>query len=130
MPFQACKMLSNAVSFIVKCQIQLDANANVDDEISQERAQCRMVMVQDGPYLSAPEKPLRIMGDSMRTQRGKDLVQDLLTEKELEVSGNPGDRNWKVKMGETHRNTGTAIVLSLFNMFLHQLILNLLTIIL
>ncbi|XP_073243414.1 far upstream element-binding protein 1-like isoform X2 [Porites lutea] len=50
----------------------------------QERAQCRMVMVQDGPYLNAPEKPLRIMGDSMRTQRGKDLVQDLLTEKELE----------------------------------------------
>ncbi|KAJ7370114.1 Far upstream element-binding protein 3 [Desmophyllum pertusum] len=50
----------------------------------QERAQCRMMMVQDGPFLNAPEKPLRIMGDSMRAQRGKDLVQDLLTEKELE----------------------------------------------
>ncbi|XP_078384969.1 far upstream element-binding protein 3-like isoform X1 [Oculina patagonica] len=61
----------------------------------QERAQCRMMMVQDGPYLNAPEKPLRIMGDSMRAQRGRDLVQDLLTEKELEVSGHPGNRNWQ-----------------------------------
>jgi len=60
-----------------------------------------MMMVQDGPYLNAPEKPLRIMGDSMRAQRGRDLVQDLLTEKELEVSGNPTNRNWQVMMGKT-----------------------------
>lgn len=60
-----------------------------------------MMMVQDGPYLNAPEKPLRIMGDSMRAQRGRDLVQDLLTEKELEVSGNPTNKNWKVMMGKT-----------------------------
>lgn len=64
----------------------------------QERAQCRMMMIQDGPYTNAPEKPLRIMGDVMRTQRGQDLVQDLLTEKELEVSGHAGDRNWKQNM--------------------------------
>lgn len=64
----------------------------------QERAQCRMVMIQDGQFLNAPEKPLRIMGDPMRAQRGKDLVQDLLTEKELEVSGQTGERNWKVIM--------------------------------
>ena len=51
-----------------------------------------MMMMQDGPYLNAPEKPLRIMGDAMRTQRGKDLVQDLLIEKELEVSGQKGNR--------------------------------------
>ncbi|KAK3737257.1 hypothetical protein QZH41_019867, partial [Actinostola sp. cb2023] len=50
----------------------------------QERAQCRMVMIQDGPFQNAPEKPLRIMGDPTRCQRGKDLVTDLLTEKELE----------------------------------------------
>ena len=65
----------------------------------QERAQCRMMMIQDGQFLNAPEKPLRIMGDVMRAQRGKDLVQDLLTEKELEVS-QTGDKNWKVIMGE------------------------------
>ncbi|XP_027042393.1 far upstream element-binding protein 3-like isoform X1 [Pocillopora damicornis] len=64
----------------------------------QERAQCRMMMIQDGPYLNAPEKPLRIMGDAMRTQRGKDLVQDLLTEKELEVSGQGTNRNWQQNM--------------------------------
>ncbi|XP_068695100.1 far upstream element-binding protein 3-like isoform X1 [Montipora capricornis] len=64
----------------------------------QERAQCRMVMIQDGQYLNAPEKPLRIMGDPMRAQRGRDLVQDLLTEKELEVSGEAGVRNWKQNM--------------------------------
>lgn len=45
-----------------------------------------MVMIQDGPYQNAPEKPLRIMGDPTRCQRGKDLVTDLLTEKELEVN--------------------------------------------
>jgi far upstream element-binding protein len=44
-----------------------------------------MVMIQDGPFANAPEKPLRIMGDPTRCQRGKDLVTDLLTEKELEV---------------------------------------------
>lgn len=59
-----------------------------------------MMMVQDGPYLNAPEKPLRIMGDSMRAQRGRDLVQDLLTEKELEVSGQAANRNWQVMMGK------------------------------
>ena len=62
-----------------------------------------MMMVQDGPYLNAPEKPLRIMGDSMRAQRGRDLVQDLLTEKELEVSGNPTNRNRQVMMGKTRK---------------------------
>lgn len=59
-----------------------------------------MMMIQDGPYLNAPEKPLRIMGDAMRTQRGKDLVQDLLTEKELEVSGQGTNRNWQVMTGQ------------------------------
>ena len=34
----------------------------------------------------------------MRGQRGRDLVQDRLTEMELEVSGQTGDRNWKVIM--------------------------------
>ena len=49
-----------------------------------------MVTIQDGQFLNAPEKPLHIMGDPMRAQRGRDLVQDLLTKKQLEVSGQPG----------------------------------------
>lgn len=28
----------------------------------QERAGCKMQMIQDGPYSSAPEKPLRMTG--------------------------------------------------------------------
>lgn len=59
-----------------------------------------MVMIQDGQFLNAPEKPLRIMGDPMRAQRGRDLVQDLLTEKELEVSFQSGDKKWKVIISE------------------------------
>ncbi|XP_078604424.1 far upstream element-binding protein 1-like isoform X10 [Branchiostoma floridae x Branchiostoma japonicum] len=51
----------------------------------QERAGVKMVMIQDGPYMNAPEKPLRITGDPQKTQRAKDLVMDLITDKELEV---------------------------------------------
>lgn len=43
----------------------------------QERTQCLMVMIQDGQFLNAPEKPLHIIRDPMRVQRGRDLVQDL-----------------------------------------------------
>eukprot|EP00795_Rhopilema_esculentum_P010731 gene10731-19511_t len=50
----------------------------------QERAGCRMVMIQDGPFQNAPEKPLRITGDPQKCQYGKQMVLDLLTEKELE----------------------------------------------
>ncbi|XP_078685208.1 far upstream element-binding protein 1-like isoform X44 [Branchiostoma floridae x Branchiostoma belcheri] len=50
----------------------------------QERAGVKMVMIQDGPYMNAPEKPLRITGDPQKTQRAKDLVMDLITDKELE----------------------------------------------
>ena len=64
----------------------------------QERAQCCMVMIQDGHFRNAPEKPLHIMRDPMRAQRGRDLVQDLLNEMELEVSGQTGDKNWKALM--------------------------------
>lgn len=78
-----------------------------------------MMMVQDGPYLNAPEKPLRIMGDSMRAQRGRDLVQDLLTEKELEVSGNPTNRNWQVMMGKTGILAIEAPVPLVFNVTVH-----------
>lgn len=53
----------------------------------QERAGCRMVMIQDGQFQQAPEKPLRITGDPQKCQYGKQLVVDLLTEKDLEMEG-------------------------------------------
>ncbi|XP_028407680.1 far upstream element-binding protein 3-like [Dendronephthya gigantea] len=71
----------------------------------QERAQCKMVMVQDGPWLSAPEKPLRITGEQSRCQRGKDLVLDLLTEKELEQIQQKGSDF----MGKQTNEYGTPI---------------------
>jgi len=35
----------------------------------QERAQCHMVMIRDGQFLNAPEKPLGIIKDPMRGER-------------------------------------------------------------
>ena len=37
-----------------------------------------MVMVQDGPWLSAPEKPLRITGEQSRCQVGSIVPNDRL----------------------------------------------------
>lgn len=53
----------------------------------QERAGCKMVLFQDGEYQNAPEKPLRISGEQSKVMYGKQLVSDLLTQKELEAMG-------------------------------------------
>lgn len=44
-----------------------------------------MVMIQDSNIPSAAEKPLRISGDPQKCQRAKEMVLDLLAEKEMEV---------------------------------------------
>lgn len=44
-----------------------------------------MVMIQDSNIPSANEKPLRISGDPQKCQRAKEMVLDLLAEKEMEV---------------------------------------------
>ena len=44
-----------------------------------------MVMIQDSNVPTAVEKPLRISGDAVKCQRAREMVMDLLTEKELEV---------------------------------------------
>ena len=46
-----------------------------------------MVMVQDSNTPSFQEKALRIMGDPMKCQRAREMVMDLITEKELENRG-------------------------------------------
>lgn len=51
----------------------------------QERAGCKMVLFQDGEYANAPEKPLRISGEQSKVFYGQQLVEDLLTSKELEA---------------------------------------------
>lgn len=51
----------------------------------QERSGTRMVVVQDGPQ-QENEKPLRIYGDAQKVEHAKQLVYDLIAEKEMEVS--------------------------------------------
>eukprot|EP00731_Ephydatia_muelleri_P024155 Em0016g426a len=53
----------------------------------QERAGCKMQMIQDGQYASAPEKPLRMTGSRMACQRARDLVMELIEQKEMEARG-------------------------------------------
>ncbi|XP_065917318.1 far upstream element-binding protein 3-like isoform X4 [Dysidea avara] len=53
----------------------------------QERAGCRMQMLQDGVYSTAPEKPLRMTGNPESCRRARELVIELIEQKELE-SGN------------------------------------------
>ncbi|GIY18651.1 hypothetical protein CDAR_11762 [Caerostris darwini] len=50
----------------------------------QERAAVKMVLIQDGPQQSNQEKPLRITGEPDKCEYAKQLVMDLITEKELE----------------------------------------------
>ena len=44
-----------------------------------------MVVVQDGPQ-QENEKPLRIYGDPQKVEHAKQLVYDLIAEKEMEVT--------------------------------------------
>lgn len=48
----------------------------------QERAQCRMFMVQDGEHTSSSEKVLTFQGSKVRVEEGKRLVKEFLDEKE------------------------------------------------
>ncbi|KAL5011503.1 hypothetical protein ScPMuIL_010054 [Solemya velum] len=50
----------------------------------QERAGVKMVMIQDSNVPTSTDKPLRITGEPSKCQRAKEMVMDLLTEKELE----------------------------------------------
>ena len=44
----------------------------------QVQSGCRMNMVQDGMYQNAPEKPLRMSGDTAAIQKARELVSGLL----------------------------------------------------
>ena len=59
-------------------------------KVLQERANVKMVMIQDSNIQSAHEKPLRITGDAQNCQRAKEMVMDLLAEKEMESMGRGG----------------------------------------
>ncbi|XP_048458373.1 far upstream element-binding protein 1 isoform X3 [Rhincodon typus] len=48
----------------------------------QERAGVKMVMIQDGPQPTGSDKPLRITGDPFKVQQAKDMVMDLIRDRE------------------------------------------------
>lgn len=50
----------------------------------QEKSGAKMVVIQDGPNQEA-EKPLRITGDPHKVEHAKNLVYELLAEKEAQV---------------------------------------------
>ncbi|KAI6656588.1 Far upstream element-binding protein 1-like [Oopsacas minuta] len=57
----------------------------------QEQASCKMQMIQDGGYQGAPEKPLRLQGNHYNIEKGKQLVRELLDQKDAEARGLTGD---------------------------------------
>ena len=59
----------------------------------QEQASCKMQMIQDGAYQGAPEKPLRLQGIHSNIEKGKQLVRELLDQKDAEARGLTGDFN-------------------------------------
>lgn len=52
----------------------------------QEKGGVKMVLIQDGPQQTTHEKPLRITGDPQKVEFAKQMVADLLAQKDLERS--------------------------------------------
>ena len=55
-----------------------------------------VIFLQDGPHSTSNEKPLRITGEQNAVLYGKQLVQDMLTSKEIEVATNANYKEIKV----------------------------------
>lgn len=58
----------------------------------QEKSGAKMVVIQDGPN-QEQEKPLRISGDPQKVEYAKQLVYDLIAEKEMQAYSRRGGRN-------------------------------------
>ncbi|XP_069093161.1 far upstream element-binding protein 3 isoform X3 [Pleurodeles waltl] len=48
----------------------------------QERTGAKMIMIQDGPLPTGADKPLRITGDPYKVQQARDLVLEIIREKD------------------------------------------------
>ncbi|KAL8600841.1 hypothetical protein ACOMHN_056499 [Nucella lapillus] len=53
----------------------------------QERANVKMIMIQDSNTPTASDKPLRITGEPSKCQRAKEMVLELLAEKDMQGPG-------------------------------------------
>ncbi|XP_077140851.1 far upstream element-binding protein 3 isoform X2 [Ranitomeya variabilis] len=49
----------------------------------QERTGVKMIMIQDGPLPTGADKPLRITGDPYKVQQARDLVLEIIREKDM-----------------------------------------------
>ncbi|GBM57806.1 Far upstream element-binding protein 1, partial [Araneus ventricosus] len=52
----------------------------------QEKGGVKMVLIQEGPQQTIHDKPLRISGDPQKVEFAKQMVIDLLAQKDMEVS--------------------------------------------
>jgi len=64
----------------------------------QVQSGCRMNMVQDGMYQNAPEKPLRMSGDTAAIQKARELVSGLL-QQDFGGRGNNNNSNFRPNNG-------------------------------
>lgn len=68
----------------------------------QEKTGAKMVIIQDGPNQELTEKPLRISGDPQKVEHAKNLVFDLIQDKEQFRPGfNPGGEQAEVFVPKT-----------------------------
>ncbi|KRT81855.1 K Homology domain containing protein, partial [Oryctes borbonicus] len=81
----------------------------------QEKSGAKMVVIQDGPN-QEQEKPLRISGDPAKVEYAKQLVYDLIAEKEMQAynrrgGGGGGSRNMDDRQQYDGYGTSEAEVL-------------------
>lgn len=75
----------------------------------QERSGAKMVVIQDGPN-QEQEKPLRISGDPAKVEYAKQLVYDLIAEKEMQAYNRRGGRDERQPYNDYGNNEVEVLV--------------------
>lgn len=75
----------------------------------QERSGAKMVVIQDGPN-QEQEKPLRISGDPAKVEYAKQLVYDLIAEKEMQAYSRRGGRDERQPYNDYGNNEVEVLV--------------------
>eukprot|EP00064_Thunnus_orientalis_P023651 superscaffoldBa00009160_g23903 len=78
------------------CKIQIAA---VIVGLKQERAGVKMMMIQDGPMPTGADKPLRISGDPYKVQAARELVLEVIREKDGDFRS--GRNDFTARLGGT-----------------------------
>ncbi|KAF7465047.1 far upstream element-binding protein 3 [Marmota monax] len=73
----------------------------------QERTGVKMVMIQDGPLPTGADKPLRITGDPFKVQQAREMVLEIIREKDqADFRGVRGDFGARVGGGSLEERDG------------------------